>query len=443
MRIGVVGAGISGLSAGWLLTKAGHDVTVFEAEDRLGGHAHTRRIDYDGKPISVDTGFIVLNDRNYPNLNQFFELLDVVTAPSEMGFAVSIDEGRLEYSGGSMSQVFAQKRNLVSPRFLRMTLDILRFFRQGKSLLENTDTRYDPSLGDWLRDNRYSQVFIDDHLLPMGAAIWSTPVAIMNAFPARSFLRFFLNHGLLSLNNRPQWRTVLGGSRVYVSRVAEAFGEKVRTSHKAVAMSRLPHGVQMRFDTGQSEVFDHVVTGVHGADLADLITDKDDEEATILSAFKKTENKMYLHRDPALMPKDPKVWSSWNYIAHRDWDGERAVSLSYWMNALQPLPPECPIFVTLNPKEPPRKDLTFKTSTYYHPMFDHAAMAAQKTLPQIQGRGGLWYAGAWGGYGFHEDGLKSGIAVARALGAEVPWTTEVEPATDRWTYANAPAEAAD
>lgn len=433
MRVAIVGAGIGGLSAGWLLSKSGIDVTVFEAEDRLGGHAHTRRIDYDGTPISVDTGFIVLNDRNYPNIEKFFDLLDVVTAPSSMGFAVSVDKGRMEYGGGGLDQVFAQRSNLLSPRFIGMTLDILRFFREGKALLDDgREASYQPTLGEWLDENRYSNTFRLDHLLPMAAAIWSCPVDTMNEFPARSFLRFFLNHGLLDLKDRPQWRTVVGGSHHYVNRLAETFGDKVRVNAKVVSLERSESGVDVVTADGERMRFDHVVTGVHGGDLLKLVAQPDAEERDILGAFKTQPNEMYLHRDADLMPKRRKVWSSWNYISETGVDGGRAVSLTYWMNSLQPLPKECPLFVSLNPLTPPRDDLVFKTSTYHHPIFDTAAIAAQKRLKDIQGRGRIWYCGAWTGYGFHEDGLVSGIGVAKALGATVPWMTEVPAVTDRW-----------
>jgi len=433
VRVAIVGAGIGGLSAGWLLSQSGYEVTVFEAEPRLGGHAHTRRIDYDGTPINVDTGFIVLNDRNYPNLQRFFDLLDVVTAPSSMGFAVSMDRGRLEYGGGGLDQLFAQRRNLVSPRFIRMTLDILRFFKEGKALLgDGREASYQPSLGEWLRENRYSDAFRDDHLLPMAAAIWSCPVATMTQFPARSFLRFFLNHGLLDRKDRPQWRTVVGGSHHYVDRLAETFGDRVRTGAKVVALRRSEAGVDVVTEGGHSARFDHVVTGVHGADLLAMIDAPDGEEREILGAFKTQPNEMLLHRDPDLMPRERKVWSSWNYISEAGLDGERAVSLTYWMNSLQPLPADCPLFVSLNPVRRPREELIFKRSTYHHPIFDQAAIDAQKRLKTLQGRGRLWYCGAWTGYGFHEDGLVSGIAVAKALGATVPWMTEVPAVTDRW-----------
>lgn len=436
MRIAIVGSGISGLGAAWLLHQR-HEITIYEKEERIGGHANTVEADFGDRRIPVDTGFIVFNDRNYPNLRGLFGELDVPHMNSEMSFAVSIDGGRLEYGGGSIPQLFAQKRNLLRPRFGRMVHDILRFFREAPALLD--DETGTLSLGEYLKRNRYSDGFLYDHLLPMAAAIWSCPVRTMLDFPAASFARFFHNHGLMSVNDRPQWMTVTGGSREYVRRLTAPFANRFRLGNAAVSVRRVPGGVMVRGTDGEETLFDQVILACHADQSLALLQDADTAEHGILGRFRYQPNEAILHRDPALMPKRRPVWSSWNYLA----EGaayDREVAVTYWMNLLQDIDPAYPLFVTLNPIRQPDPDKVFAQISYAHPVFDGPAMQAQKELRSIQGTRGLWYCGAWGGYGFHEDGLKSGIAVARALGAEVPWQTEVQPAG--MESAGAPMQAA-
>ncbi|MDM7946280.1 MAG: FAD-dependent oxidoreductase [Oceanibaculum nanhaiense] len=423
MRLAIVGSGISGMGAAWLLHQQ-HEITIYEKENRIGGHANTVEADVGGRTIPVDTGFIVFNDRNYPNLRGLFGQIDVPYQNSEMSFAVSIDDGRLEYGGGSIPQLFAQKRNLLRPRFGRMVYDILRFFREAPVLLEG-----DPgtlSLGEYLKRNRYSDGFLYDHLLPMAAAIWSCPVETMLEFPAASFARFFHNHGLMTVNDRPQWMTVTGGSREYVRRLTSPFADRFRLGNAAVSVRRVPGGVMVRGSDGEETLYDQVILACHADQSLALLQDSDAAERDILGRCRYQPNEAVLHCDPALMPKRRAVWSSWNYLA----EGaayDREVAVTYWMNLLQGIDPAHPLFVTLNPIRQPDPAKVFARISYSHPVFDGPAIQAQKEMNHIQGTRGLWFCGAWGGYGFHEDGLKSGIAVALALGADVPWQTDVKP----------------
>ena len=429
MRIAVIGAGISGLGAAWLMRRR-HQVTLYERAGGLGGHSNTVDVTVDRRTIAVDTGFIVYNVINYPNLVALFRALDVATEPSDMSFAVSIGDGALEYSGASLGGLIAQKRNLARPRFWRMVADTARFYREARAALHGAASA-DLTLGEFLRRGRYSAGFLDDHLLPMGAAIWSTPVARMLEFPLLTFARFFANHGLLQLTGRPRWRTVSGGSRRYVARIAGALGPGAIRAAAATRVSRLPGGVEVRDQAGEARVFDHVVLACHADQALGLLADADDAERNLLGAFRFQSNRAVLHGDPRLMPRRRAVWASWNYLA-RDPDAARhgAVAVTYWMNRLQNLDPAVPLFVTLNPPRDPRAELVHARVDYEHPVYDRAAIAAQAALPAIQGVRRTGFAGAWLGYGFHEDGLKSGIAVARALDATVPWPTDVAPAGD-------------
>jgi predicted NAD/FAD-binding protein len=433
MRIAVIGAGISGLGAAWLLSRR-HPVTLYERAAALGGHSHTVDVTVDGRTIAVDTGFIVYNELNYPNLVALFRALGVATEPSDMSFAVSIgpsaERGALEYSGTNLAGLIAQKRNLARPRFWRMVADIVRFYREARAAMRR-DTRADLTLGDFLARGGYSAGFLDDHLLPMGAAIWSTPLAEMLEFPLLTFARFFENHGLLQLTGRPRWRTVTGGSRRYVARIAGALGPDAIRHAAATRIVRRPGGVEVRDATGETRLFDQVVLACHADQALHLIADADDHERTLLASFRFQANRAVLHGDARLMPRRRAVWASWNYLAP-DPDAARdgAVAVTYWMNRLQNLDPAVPLFVTLNPPVDPRAELVHARIDYEHPVYDRAAIAAQGALATIQGRRRTWFAGAWLGYGFHEDGLRAGIAVARALVAEVPWPTDVAPAGD-------------
>jgi len=423
MRIAVIGAGISGLGAAWALRRR-HDVTLYESADRLGGHSNTVEVTAGGRSVPVDTGFIVYNERNYPNLVRLFGALDVATEPSDMSFAVSIRDGALEYSGTNLAGLIAQKRNLARPRFWRMVADTLRFYREARALLRRADAP-DVTLGEFLARGRYSAGFLDDHLLPMGAAIWSTPVAEMLEFPLPTFARFLDNHGLLQLTDRPRWRTVTGGSRRYVARVAAALGPNAIRHAAATRVGRDADGVAVRDALGETRRFDQVVLACHADQALGLLADAEPHERALLGAFRCQPNRAVLHGDPDLMPRRRSVWASWNYLAPEPDAARRgAVAVTYWMNRLQNLDPALDLFVTLNPPRAPRAALVYGSFDYDHPVFDRAAIAAQRAMASLQGVRRTWFAGAWLGYGFHEDGLASGLAVARALGAPPPWETE-------------------
>lgn len=429
MKIAVIGAGISGLSAAWLLNRHGHDVTLFEQNNYLGGHSNT--VDVKGKngeTIPVDTGFIVFNEATYPNLLALFAHLGVPSMSCNMSFAVSLDRGRLEYSGSNLAGMFAQKRNLLSPTYHLMLRDIMRFYREAPKLLR--DTRgINMTLGEYLDAGRYGHRFIYDHLLPMGAAIWSSTISEMLAFPAHSFVRFFQNHGLLKIKNRPQWFTVKGGSRAYVRVLAATLAGRIHTDRAIMAMRRTPTGVVLRDTEGQESQFDQVIIGAHADQALSMLTDVDEEEKRILGSFRYQLNRAHLHRDPAQMPKRPKAWSAWNYLANGTRDRNAKVAVTYWMNELQGIDEANPLFVTLNPIQPPRPEYKIKEFIYDHPMFDAAAIRAQGEMARIQGVRRTWFCGAYLGYGFHEDGLSAGLAVAEALGAKRPWSvTDMSPA---------------
>ena len=417
--IAVIGSGIAGMGAAWLLSKR-HDVRVYERNVYIGGHSNTVEAPTPNGPIPVDTGFIVFNRATYPNLCGLFEALDVPVKPTEMGFAVSIGNGRLEYGGGSVGQMYAQKRNWVSPRFHGMVRDILRFYREAPAALESGKAA-SLSLGEFLRQGRYGQAFIDDHLLPMAAAIWSCPKETMDAFPAASFIRFFVNHGLLKVTDRPQWYTVDGGSREYVRRLVADLPHGVATGRAAVSVRSTPEGVFVSDAHGVTERFDEVVMAAHGDESRNLLVDRTDEEDAILSAFRYERNLAILHDDPAQLPRRRAVWSAWNYLSDGVAGKDRRLAVSYWMNSLQSLETKRLLVVTLNPLIPVPDAHVIARFEYDHPIFDAAAIMAQRALPRIQGRRNVWFCGSYCGYGFHEDGLASAVAVARALGVEAPW----------------------
>ncbi len=417
--IAIIGSGISGLSAAWLLSRSA-EVTLFERADRLGGHSNTIVADTDEGAVAVDTGFIVFNERNYENLCALFAHLGVETAPSDMGFAVSVEDGRMEYSGRHLDGLFGQRRNLIRPSHWQLVSDILRFFREAKGHLATLPSEV--SIGEFLATHGYSRTFIEDHILPMSAAIWSTPARQMLDFPARNFIEFFANHGLLQVNDRPRWRTVLGGSRTYVDRLVGEGRFKSVTGARIGSVLRSPRGAELVFEDGQKQTFDEVVLACHADDALRLLGDASAEERGILGAFHFTPNTAVLHTDRGFMPRRKRLWSAWNYLRTADNDGER-LSLTYWMNRLQPLDTRTDLFVTLNPGHDFAPGTVQYQVTYEHPLFDAGAMAAQAQLWRIQGVSRTWFAGAWMGYGFHEDGLQAGLEVAERIGgASRPWT---------------------
>jgi predicted NAD/FAD-binding protein len=411
MKIAVVGSGISGLSCAYRLIRAGNDVHLYEAGSHFGGHSHTVDVTLEGVTHGVDIGFLVFNHRTYPLLTALFDELGVSTAPSEMGFSVKMPtDGRmLEWAGGDLDQVFCQRGNLLRPAFLRMLRDILRFNRAATALVHHGAPQM--SLGSYLDAEGYSTQFRQWYLLPMAACIWSCPAQQMLEFPLSSFVQFCHNHGLLQVNQRPQWHTVRGGSREYVRHLLAALPRRhLNTPVQSVARDAL--GLTLTTAHGGAR-YDQVVLACHSDQSLALLRDATDDERDVLSAVRYQPNRALLHTDTSCLPAQRKAWSAWNYQGSGGAD--QRVCVHYLINKLQPLPFEQPLIVSLNPIDEPRAECVLQEFSYAHPVFDEAAVAAQRRLHTLQGRGGIWLAGAWTGYGFHEDGLKSGLAVAAAI----------------------------
>lgn len=418
LNIAVIGSGISGLSAAWLLSR-GHHVTVYEAEGRLGGHANTVDVQTPEGAVAVDTGFIVFNKPNYPNLVAIFEHLGVDTYETEMSFALSFGDGAYEYSGSGAGGFFGQKLNTLSLRHWRLLRDMRRFFRTAGERVKAFGD--DVSLGDFLAAEGYGDSFVADHIVPMGAAIWSTSMSDMLAFPARSFISFYANHGMLQFNDRPLWRTVKGGSRAYVSRLAAEAGFEVQADNPAARVVRHQHFALVTDSHGAVRPFDQVVIATHADHALRLLDDPDPVEANLLGAFRYQKNRAVLHRDPRWMPRRKGLWSSWNYLKQNE-GFESELCVTYWMNRLQDLPTETNLFVTLNPYDEIHPKAVDRVFDYDHPVFDAGAIAAQKDLFSIQGNRRTWFCGSYAGFGFHEDGIQSGLLVAERLGGNKrPW----------------------
>ncbi len=417
MKIAIVGSGISGLASAWLLG-ARHEVTLFEQDARLGGHSNTVDVTLDGVTAGVDTGFLVHNDRTYPNLVALFSALGVRVAASDMSFSVRLEARDLEWCGTSLNTLFAQRRNLARPAFWVMLQDILRFNRAAPRLLAATRNR-DLTLGELVEQERYGTAFRDWYLLPMGAAIWSCPTSRMLAFPAHAFLAFCSNHGLLQIRDRPQWKTVEGGSRVYVERMAAAIPD-VRTSSPVRCVQRTDRGVRIMTDATDG-TWDHVILACHSDQALRLLVDRSQAESEILASIAYQPNRAMLHTDTSFLPRRPRAWAAWNYQAGRPGPDEQPVAVTYLLNRLQPLPFRQPVMVTLNPHREPDPAHVLDEMTYAHPLLDSAAWRAQQRLSEIQGVRRTWFAGAWTGYGFHEDGLDSALRVANALGTSAVW----------------------
>ena len=423
LNVAVIGAGIAGLSAAWLLSGK-HNVTLFEADHRLGGHAHTADAPGHSGTVPVDTGFIVYNEGNYPNFTALLEHLDVPSINADMSLSVSLDNGAFEYSSFGLGGVFAQKRNLLSPRFWRLLLDITRFFYTASADVAELERKATP-LDDYLKAKGYGPAFRDDHLLPQAAAIWSTPLDQIGSYPAASLIRFFLNHGMMTLAGRGLWRTVEGGSRAYVTKLSAAYQGEVRKGVRVAGVRRDANGVELRLAGGSRERFDEVVIATHGDAALSLLDDPTSDEQRLLGAFKYSRNLIALHTDTVLMPKRRAAWTSWNHIGMRDAPGEGSVT--YWMTRLQSLKNAPDIFATLNPNKEIAADKLIKTEVYDHPLFDAGAIAAQQDIWDIQGARRTWFCGSYLGHGFHEDALQSGLAVAEQLGGvRRPWSVENE-----------------
>jgi predicted NAD/FAD-binding protein len=438
MRLAVIGTGIAGSAAAWALSKR-YPVTVYDRELRPGGHSHTVTIDYDGEPLAVDIGFIVYNEINYPDLTALFAHLGVETSESCMSFAVTADAGRFEWKGGgntwldTAKGLFAQPRNLLSPSYLWMLRDILTFNTQ--SVEDYSAGRLKGlTLAQYFAWRQFAPRLLTDYLAPMGAAIWSAPSDRMMEFPAENFVAFFDNHRLLQYD-RPVWRTVKGGSRRYVEKLVSEFADRLRLGCAVTGIERSPHGVVISDSHGRRDSYDHVVIAAHSDQALAMLSDATASEHAILGDIGYAPNLVYLHRDVRLMPKRRRAWASWNFLRWRRQETEREteqgnslpgaplndVAVTYWMNPLQGIDDGKPLFVSLNPPFEPDPALTFGRYTCDHPQYTASAFAAQKRLGEIQGRRHTWFCGAWTGYGFHEDGLRSGLAVAQSLGASVPW----------------------
>ncbi len=416
LRIAVVGTGIAGMAAAWLLHQY-HEVTVYEAAAQPGGHSHTVDVAGADGPVPVDMGFIVYNPPAYPNLTALFRHLDVPTHGSDMSFSVSLRGGGLEYAGTDVAGLFGQRRNLVRPRFWAMLRDLTRFYREAEADALRLDP--DTTLGAYLDARGYGAEFTRDHLLPMAAAIWSAPAERIAAYPALAFIRFCQNHGLLLLRHRPQWRSVIGGSREYVRRLTEPYAGAIRLNCPVREIRRLPDGVALRAADGEEARYDHVVMATHADQARALLADPSAAEDALLGAVASTRNEVVMHRDPALMPRRRRVWASWNYLGAASGD---ALCVTYWMNRLQRIPGAGPVFVTLNPVRPPAPGTVLHRARFDHPLFDAAALRAQRELWALQGQRRTWFCGAWFGAGFHEDGVQAGLAVAEALGGvRRPW----------------------
>lgn len=411
LRIAVIGAGIAGLGAAYGLSPT-HDVTLFEERARLGGHSRTLIAGRD-KKFPVDTGFMVFNYLNYPNLNRLFDDLDIPVKRSNMSFAVSLDDGKFEYGLHQLSRVFAQKRNLANPVFYRMLLDIFKFNKQGLQFKDHADA----TLGDILTEIGVSKAFRERYLCPLAGAIWSTTLDDMLDFPAQTLVRFFDSHKLMSATNHPTWYTVDGGTQIYVERLAarlEKQGCDIRTGVPVISVKR--NNGKVHIQTDMNEEFDHVIFACHSDQALQMMVDPSKDERDILGAIRFKKNSVFLHDDPGQMPLRRACWSSWVYKGSCNETATNATT--YWMNLLQDIPETTPIFVTLNPEKPIPDEHIFNETTLSHPQYDMPALRARERLPSLQGMNNSWYCGAWTKYGFHEDGLASGLKVAQDIHAK-------------------------
>jgi uncharacterized protein len=411
VRIAVVGSGIAGLGAAWRLSKA-HEVVLFEAQDRLGGHTHTHRVLQAGNEYDVDTGFIVFNRHNYPLLAGLFDELGVESQATTMGFSVQDAASGLEYNATTLGALFCQRRNLVSPRFLRMVREIMRFYRDSPALLDEPGAG--PSLGEYLREQGYSAMFVRDHLVPMASALWSSPAERILDFPARYLVRFMANHRMLQVDGRPEWRVVRGGSSSYIRALAARWAVQVRLASPVRGVRRDDGAAWVRTDAGE-EAFDQVVLACHADDALALLADPSADEARILGAIGYQDNDTVLHTDATLLPRRRAAWAAWNAFVPAEPGAECTVS--YCMNLLQSLDSPEPFIVTLNRTAAIDPARVLARMRYRHPVYSHASVAAQALRGRINGIRRTWYAGAYWGFGFHEDGVRSGFEVADALGA--------------------------
>jgi hypothetical protein len=414
MRIAVVGSGIAGMATAWQLARE-HSVVLFEADSRLGGHTHTHAVQREGRSFQVDSGFIVHNPENYPLLTAMFRELGVETQATTMSFSVHSERTGLEYNAGTLNGLFCQRRNLLRPRFYRMVADILRFYREAPALLEGD--AQGPALGDYLREHRYSPMFIDEHLIPMASALWSSPSDRVLQFPARYLAQFMANHHMLSAGARPTWRVVKGGSSAYIRALESRWRVEARLSSAVQSVRRVESGVEIT-TPHYAETFDQAVLACHSDQALRLLEAPSEREREVLGAIRYQPNETVLHTDARLLPKNPRAWAAWN--AHIPAEPSADCTVSYCMNLLQGLTSREPFVVTLNRTAAIDPAKIIARMRYAHPEYTHASVAAQARRSEINGVDRIWYAGAYWGWGFHEDGIRSAIDVVRALGVRWP-----------------------
>lgn len=419
MKIAVVGSGVAGLTVAHILGRR-FDITLIESQPHLGGHANTVSIQANPEKdqVNIDTGFIVFNDHTYPHFSALLKYLGVETVVTDMSFAFSEDGGHFEYSGSGLRGLLGQPSNLLRPRFWSFVKDIRRFMRTAQQDVHTTLSGVS-TMADYLLIRNYEDDFAKRHLLPMMSAIWSTDAKDVLQMPAQTVLTFFENHGLLRLRDRPKWRTVAGGSRTYVDALADKTLARIQVGLSVEAVRREQDSVLVTTAAG-SEAFDHVIFGCHADQALALLKDANDDEKNCLADCRFQANDVILHRDPRLMPKRRKIWSSWNFLSASA-DLHAKASVTYWMNRLHRLQTESDYFVTLNPLVRPDSHLIISEHQYDHPILDVAAEKAKRRLAELQGRGGVWYCGAWLGYGFHEDGIRSAVEIAARFGVKPPW----------------------
>ena len=411
MRIAIIGAGISGLVSAYLLCRE-HEIVVYEANDYIGGHTHTIDVDVNGRRYPVDTGFIVFNEKTYPNFVKLLRQLGISWQPSKMSFSVRCEKTGLEYSPTSPNALFAQRRNLFRPAFLRMLLDIFRFRRASENLLQSEDN--ETTLGEYLKTNGYSKWFQQYFIIPMGSAIWSAEPTRFQDFPARSFAAFFHNHGFLQLRNRPQWLVIRGGSRQYVEKLIDPFRDRVRLRCPVASVSRHGAHVEVKPRDGDAKRFDQCIIAAHSDQALSMIADPTDTERAVLSAIPYQENPTVLHTDSSMLPRHRSCWASWNSFIPRE--ARHGVLLTYHMNTLQTLQAPVDFCVTLNQEHIIEPHKIIRKIGYHHPVYTTRGVAAQKRFHEISGKNRLHFCGAYWGYGFHEDGVRSALAVCKYFG---------------------------
>lgn len=416
-NIAIIGTGISGLGIAYLLYPH-HNVKVYEKNDYIGGHSRTVDIDTPDGSIAVDTGFIVFNKRNYPLLTALFSHLNVPVDKSDMSFGASINKGWLEYGTMRLENLFAQKSNILNPKFIKMIKDVLKFNSKAHSYLECNPAL---TLGEFLDELKLGQWFRKYYLLAMGGAIWSTPIASMLEFPARTLIRFFDNHGLLTIKDHPQWYTVQNGSREYVKRLTEKFSDSILLKHGVSKVIRNQDSVTVHDTNGNIENYDEVIFACHADQVLKMTENLSHAEHSVLSNFLYQPNRVVLHSDTRFMPKRKGAWASWVYLSEEEEDKNPHISLSYWMNNLQSLKTNIPIIATLNPSKEPLSDLIYDEHWFDHPVFDEKAIKAQEEIENIQGKDRFWFCGAYQRYGFHEDGLLSAVKIGEKMGIKPSW----------------------